>query len=95
MHGMTLIDLFSDQKCLAKYFRHYHRNVNKYWDDATCTTKKQFICSYDPVFDCPQGWQKYKDNCYFTANILTTWSHARDMCKVKFGPCFMSDNECH
>ena len=71
------------QHCLAKYFRTTRAgSSSKFWDDADCEVKKQFVCSYDPVFDCPQGWRKYRDSCYFVSNILTTWSAAQAICKV-------------
>ena len=71
------------QHCLAKYFRNSRAgSAARFWDDADCEVKKQFICSYDPVFDCPTGWTKYRDSCYLVSNILTTWASAQSICKV-------------
>ena len=72
---------YTGQHCLAKYFRS-NRFTNRFWDDALCQAKKQFICSYDPEFDCPGGWRKHKSSCYLVTDILTTWSTAQTVCKV-------------
>ena len=72
------------QHCLAKYFRNaWAGSTSRFWDDADCEVKKQFICSYDPVFDCPPGWSKYRDSCYLVSNILTTWNSAQAICQVQ------------
>ena len=72
------------QHCLAKYFRNSRAgSAARFWDDADCEVKKQFVCSYDPVFDCPTGWTKYRDSCYLVSNILTTWASAQSICKVQ------------
>ena len=74
------------QHCLAKYFRGgrgtRNSRTNRFWDDAVCEAKKQFICSYDPQFDCPRGWTKYRDSCFYVSGKMAPWSEARSFCKT-------------
>eukprot|EP00092_Neocalanus_flemingeri_P012622 GFUD01013604.1.p1 GENE.GFUD01013604.1~~GFUD01013604.1.p1 ORF type:complete len:435 (+),score=106.74 GFUD01013604.1:103-1407(+) len=74
------------QHCLAKYFRGgrgtRNSRTDRFWDDAVCDAKKQFICSFDPKFDCPRGWTKYRDSCYYVSGVMAPWSEARSLCKT-------------
>ena len=92
--------LVSDQDCLAKYFRNQGGRLRqsryikttcstsqlqlRFWDDAACESRKQFICGYDPEFSCPQGWTRHPGlgTCYWASNVLTSWSSAVQLCKV-------------
>ena len=58
----------------------------RFWDDAACESRKQFICSYEPKFSCPQGWTRHPSlgTCYWASHVLTSWSSAVQLCKVKF-----------
>jgi len=70
------------QHCLAKYFRGSRNFImQRFWDDAVCTAKKQFICTFDPQFDCPRGWVKNEESCYYVSGIMAPWREARTFCK--------------
>ena len=71
------------QHCLAKYFRGTRNFImQRFWDDAVCEAKKQFICTFDPQFDCPRGWVKNRESCYYVSGILAPWREARTFCKT-------------
>ena len=55
--------------------------IGKFWDDSDCSVKKQFICTFDPGFDCPKDWEKHSGHCYHISSMLTTWTSARDTCR--------------
>ena len=75
-----------DNPGINKNHFHFVNPLLRFWDDASCESRKQFICSYDPQFSCPQGWTRHPDlgTCYWASNVLASWSSAVELCKVTF-----------